>query len=99
LDEIEFENAYQKLMDEIVAEQVKSTNLVMAGTSVKKIFVDGGFSKNEHYMRGLVKAYPDRQIYAADVAQATALGAALSMHDKWNKGPVPDQILKMVRFP
>ena len=99
LDEIEFENAYQKLMDEIVAEQVKSTNLVLSGTLVKKIFVDGGFSKNEHYMRGLVKAYPDRQIYAADVAQATALGAALSMHDKWNKGPVPEQILKMLRFP
>jgi sugar (pentulose or hexulose) kinase len=98
LDANQFEDAYRLLMDEIVAEQVKSTNLVLTGSDVKKIFVDGGFSKNEHYMRGLVKAYPGIQIFAAEVAQATALGAALSMHSEWNNSPIPEHFLEMVAY-
>jgi len=98
LDAKQFEDAYQLLMDEIVADQVRSTNLVLEGSEVKKIFVDGGFSKNEHYMSGLAKAYPSMQIFAAEVAQATALGAALSLHEQWNKKSIPDHILKMLRI-
>jgi sugar (pentulose or hexulose) kinase len=98
LDEKAFEMAYQELMDQLIAEQVKSTNLVLAGSEVKKIFVDGGFSKNELYMKGLMKAYPTMEVYAAHVAQATSLGAALNMHAKWNKGPMPDHLLQMVAY-
>ncbi len=98
LDEKAFEMAYQELMDQLIAEQVKSTNLVLAGSEVKKIFVDGGFSKNELYMKGLMKAYPAMEVYAAHVAQATSLGAALNMHAKWNKGPMPDHLLQLVAY-
>lgn len=98
LGEEEFKMAYEDLMDQIVNEQVKSTNLVLQGTSVKRLFVDGGFSKNELYMKGLVQAYPEMEIYAANIAQASAIGAALSMHSTWNQGPIPDAFLALTHY-
>jgi len=98
LDESAFTAAYQQLMEEIVEEQVKSTNLVLKGSTVKRIFVDGGFSKNDHYMQGLVKAYPHLQIYAANIAQATSIGAALANHDHWNKQPIPESFLEITQY-
>lgn len=98
LSEEAFANAYQQLMEEIVAEQVRSTNLVLKGSEVKRIYVDGGFSKNELYMQGLVKAYPNLQIYAANIAQATSIGAALAIHDQWNKQPIPESFLEITQY-
>jgi hypothetical protein len=40
-----YEEAYHHLMWNIIEQQIKSTNLVVQGTSIKKIFVDGGFGK------------------------------------------------------
>ena len=42
-----YEEAYHQFIVDIVAQQVRSTNLVLRGTGVKRIFVDGGFSKNQ----------------------------------------------------
>src|SRR5262249_3105052 len=83
IDLIEFkiyEEAYHHLMWNIVEQQVRSTNLVLRGTSVKKIFVDGGFGKNKIYMTMLAKGFPELAIYAATISQASALGAALAIH-------------------
>jgi sugar (pentulose or hexulose) kinase len=93
LSKSDFEKAYAILMEKIVRDQVYSTNLILKGTSVKRIFVDGGFSKNEHYMNGLAKAYPEIEVYAATIAQASAIGAALSIHEKWNSQPKPNSLL------
>lgn len=81
------------MMIDIVAQQVISTNLVLSETGVKRIFVDGGFSKNQIYMYLLSDAYPSIEIYAASVAQASALGAALVFHQHWNDKPFPSGIL------
>jgi len=89
-----YEEAYHHLISEIILQQVKSTNLVLSNTHVKKIFVDGGFSKNEIYMQLLANAYPDIEIYATSVSQATALGAALVIHNKWNK-TIPENIIEL----
>jgi len=51
---------------------------------VKKIFVDGGFGKNPVYMHLLANAFPQCEVYAASVAQASAIGAALAVHKAWN---------------
>ena len=90
-----YEQAYAHLMQDIVKQQVQSTNLILQGTQIKRIFVDGGFSKNELYMSGLAKAYPELEIYAATIAQASAIGAALSMHDVWIKQPRPNSLLEL----
>jgi hypothetical protein len=38
-----YEEAYHQFIVDIVTQQVRSTNLVLRGTGVKRIFVDGGF--------------------------------------------------------
>ncbi|MDB5109665.1 MAG: carbohydrate kinase, partial [Mucilaginibacter sp.] len=72
--------AYHQLMLDIIQLQVASTKLVLKGTAVKRIFVDGGFSKNSIYMNLLALAFPDIEVFAASMAQATAMGAALCLH-------------------
>lgn len=88
-----YEEAYHQLMLDIVSRQVLSTNLVLDGSGAKKIFVDGGFSKNEVFMKLLSGAYPDREVYSATVAQASAIGAALVL----NTSSVPDGIVQVTR--
>lgn len=91
-DEIE---AYHQLILDLVHQQVFSTMLVLKGTSVKRIFVDGGFSKNSVYMNLLANAFPDIEVFAASMAQATALGTALAIHRSWNNKPIPGDIIEL----
>ncbi len=88
-----YEEAYHQLIADIVAQQIRSTNLVLKGTGVKSIFVDGGFSKNPIYMYLMAEAFPNIEVYAASVAQASALGAALVIHQHWNSKPLPSNII------
>jgi sugar (pentulose or hexulose) kinase len=90
-----YEEAYHQFIVDIVAQQVRSTNLVLRGTGVKRIFVDGGFSKNPIYMYLIAEAFPTIEVYAASVAQASALGAALVIHQHWNNKPLPTNIIDM----
>lgn len=89
----DYETAYHQLIVDIIDRQVFSSELVLKGTDVKRIFVDGGFSKNPIYMKLLAKAFPEMEVYAASVAQATSLGAALAIHTHWNSRPIPSDII------
>ncbi|HET6768641.1 MAG TPA: carbohydrate kinase, partial [Chitinophagaceae bacterium] len=90
-----YEEAYHQLITDIVVQQVRSTNLVLRGTGVKRIFVDGGFSRNPIYMYLMAEAFPEMEMYAASVPQASALGAALVFHQHWNSKPLPSDIIDM----
>jgi len=89
------EEAYHQLVVDIIRQQVQSTNLVLNGSPVKRLFVDGGFSRNAVYMNLLAMAFPQLEVYAASMAQATALGAALSIHKSWNKKRLPNTLIKL----
>jgi len=93
-----YEEAYHQLIFDIITQQVRSTNIVLKGTGVKTIFVDGGFSKNPIYMFLLASSFPGIEVHAASVAQASALGAALSIHKKWNTKPTPKDIIKLKQY-
>ena len=93
-----YEDAYHQLISNIIEQQKTSTELVIYNTPVKQLFVDGGFGRNEIYMNLLVKAFPDMEIYAASVAQATSLGAALSIHQDWNTKEIADNLIDLKRF-
>jgi len=67
----------------------------MNGTPIKKIFVDGGFSKNAIYMNLLALAFPYIEVYAAAMAQATALGTAIAIHKHWNRKPLANDIIAL----
>lgn len=92
------EEAYHQLMLDIVAQQFISTQLVLKGTEVKRIFVDGGFSKNKIFMNLLARAFPQIEIYAASMAQATAVGAALCIHTSWSDRKIPNDIIELKYF-
>lgn len=90
---------YHQLIADIVHRQVISTRLVLEGSrEVKRIFVDGGFGKNPVYMHMLADAFPGIEVYAASVAQATSMGAALSIHDHWNTKDMPASIIDLMYY-
>lgn len=91
----DYVEAYHAFMLYLVAAQVESTRLVLTEKKMKRIFVDGGFSKNNIFMNLLAKTFDDMEIYAASMAQATAIGAALVIHDQWNRRAVPNDIIEL----
>ncbi|PWK27880.1 sugar (pentulose or hexulose) kinase [Arcicella aurantiaca] len=93
-----YEEAYHQLILDIVSQQLLSTELVLHNAPVNKLFVDGGFGKNEIFMNLLAKAFPEMEVYAASVAQATSLGAALSIHQDWNTKALPQNLIELKHF-
>jgi sugar (pentulose or hexulose) kinase len=95
----DYEEAYHQLMLDLIELQEASTNLVIKGTEVKRIFVDGGFSRNVIYMNLLARVFPGMEIFSASIAQATAVGAALAIHQHWNSQPLPSDIIELKYYP
>ncbi len=102
---IDFENekiAYHHLMLAIVNQQVASTQLVISNLegqqAVKHIFVDGGFSKNSIYLHLLAMFFPNKEIFAASVAQSTSVGAALAIHQSWNSQSLRSNLIDYQRI-
>lgn len=89
------ETAYHVLIAALIVQQKASTSLVLGNTKVKRIFVDGGFGKNTIYMNMLALAFKDIEVYAASVAQATAVGAALAIHECWNPTSIPASMIDL----
>ena len=87
--------AYHQLIADLVNLQILSTRLVINGSVVKRIFVDGGFSHNNVFMHLLANGFPEMEVYAASMAQATALGAALAIHSEWNAKPIPTDLIEL----
>lgn len=87
--------AYYQLMIDIVNQQKASTNLVLKGSNAKRFFVDGGFSKNSVFMHLLAAFFPGVEVFAASMAQATAVGAALAIHQAWNTKALPTDIIEL----
>ena len=87
-------SAYDQFMVDLVGQQICSLNLLLKDAPVKQLLVDGGFSKNEWYMRLLSRAFPELEVYAAEVAQASALGAALLVY----KGELPQNLIQLKRY-
>ncbi len=91
---------YEKGVDisTLVKKQIQSTQLVLKGTNIKKIFVDGGFSKNMLFMQLLKLYMPGFEICSASIAQASALGAALAIHHHWNETAIPNHMIELKYF-
>ncbi|MBT1700421.1 carbohydrate kinase [Fulvivirgaceae bacterium PWU4] len=92
------EEAYHQLMFDLVTQQRTATQRVIMGTSSKRIFVDGGFGKNDLYMNFLAAFFPGAEVYAASMPQATAMGAALAIDQVWNKKPLPKDLIHLKHY-
>ena len=93
-----YESGYHQQILNLVNKQVISVKLVLNDFSVTKLFVDGGFGKNEIYMNLLAKAFSEMEVYAASVAQATSLGAALAIHQDWNTKEISQNLIGLKRY-
>lgn len=93
-----YEAAYHQFMADLMTQQVAALNLVLHNSPVKKIFVDGGFSKNPLYMNLLANAFPQNEVYAASMAQASAIGAALAVHSSWNRSRPSSEIIELKAY-
>lgn len=93
-----YTEAYHRLVMDLVNVQIESSKLVLDGTPVKRIFVDGGFSRNPIFMYLLAEAFPEYEVFAATVPQATSLGAALAIHNNWNTHKIPSNLIELKYF-
>ncbi len=93
-----YEEAYHRLVMDLVEVQIESSGLVLKDTTVKRIFVDGGFSRNPIFMNLMAAALPEYELFAASVPQATSLGAALAIHSCWNAHEIPSNLVELKYF-
>ena len=93
-----YREAYHQLIMDLVAAQIASAQIVLKNTAVKRLFVDGGFSKNSIFMNLLALELPGMEVFAASVAQATALGAALAIHNHWNTKSFPSDLIELKHY-
>lgn len=89
------DEAYYHLIYDLARDQRQSSLLVFDEFGVKRLFVDGGFSENDIFMNMLSYFFHDAEVYAASMPQASALGAALLLHDTWNSKPIPGDLVKL----
>jgi sugar (pentulose or hexulose) kinase len=89
------EEGYYHLMAKLVLLQKKSTGYVLGNSDRKTIFVDGGFSRNSIYMNLIALVFYGFKVYAATVAQASAIGAAMAIHRSWNDTNFDENLIRL----
>lgn len=76
-----YEDAYHQLMTELVLLQIKSIKKVIGDEKIKRIYVDGGFSDNDVYIKLLSHYFRDKKLRTTDSSLGSALGAAIAISD------------------
>jgi len=74
-----FEEAYHHLMKELVQLQFEKIRLVINGTVVKKIFIDGGFVDNNLFLKSLSEKLTSFEILPSSMPLGSAMGALLAL--------------------
>ncbi len=77
-----FEEAYHQLMIELVEIQVHTTNLAIGNSDIKKIYIDGGFSENEIFVKLIALKFKKYKVRTTRSPLGSALGAAMVISDQ-----------------
>jgi sugar (pentulose or hexulose) kinase len=72
-----FEKAYHHLMFELVKLQVENIKLATGDDHIKRLYVDGGFSDNDIYIKLLSHYLRGMKLRTTDSSLGSALGAAI----------------------
>jgi sugar (pentulose or hexulose) kinase len=73
-----FEEAYHQLMNELGDLTIEAINLVLpVSDETENIYLAGGFSKSQLFQNLISKAYPSKSVYTSEIANGSALGAAM----------------------
>ncbi|MDO5988530.1 FGGY family carbohydrate kinase [Flavivirga amylovorans] len=76
-----FEHAYHQLMVELVILQTKCIKEAVMNDDIRQIYVDGGFSDNDVYIKLLSHYFREKKLRTTDASLGSALGAAISISD------------------
>ncbi|ANW95888.1 carbohydrate kinase [Wenyingzhuangia fucanilytica] len=76
-----YEEAYHQLMIELVLLQNKCIDSVIGNHIIGEIYIDGGFSDNDVFVKLLTHYYRDKKLRTTSASLGSALGAALSISD------------------
>ncbi len=78
----DFNDAYHQLVCDLTALLKESIDLILPeNDDVKKIYISGGFSKNEIFIKYLASLYNQKTVYTSEIDNSTALGAAMVMYE------------------
>tara|TARA_R110002049_G_scaffold309289_2_gene520275 strand:- start:72933 stop:74306 length:1374 start_codon:yes stop_codon:yes gene_type:complete len=77
-----FEHAYHQLMVELVMLQYESIKKCIGKEDIKRLYIDGGFSNNDLYVKLLSHLFREKKLRTTDASLGSALGAAISISDK-----------------
>ena len=76
-----FEEAYHHLMIEIVMLQVEDIKRISKNQNINRLYVDGGFTDNEIYVKLLSHYLRDMKLRTTQASLGSALGAAIAISD------------------
>ncbi|TDS14339.1 sugar (pentulose or hexulose) kinase [Maribacter caenipelagi] len=76
-----FEHAYHHLMIELVMLQVESIKIAVGNDVIEKLYIDGGFSDNDVYIKLVSHYLRNMELRTTDSSLGSALGAAIAISD------------------
>ncbi|RED47876.1 FGGY-family carbohydrate kinase [Seonamhaeicola aphaedonensis] len=76
-----YEYAYHQLMSELVLLQINCIEQAIGHDDISRIYVDGGFSNNDVYIKLLTHNFRSKKLSTTDASLGSALGAAISISD------------------
>jgi sugar (pentulose or hexulose) kinase len=77
-----YEEAYHQLVFELAVIQREKIYLSLGKTTVNEIFIDGGFTKNEVFVKTLEHLLPQFTFIPSDIPLGSSLGAAMIVREK-----------------
>jgi hypothetical protein len=77
-----FDEAYHRLMADLVDLAMESLSLVISEDDQTKIvYISGGFSRNVIFTKLLASRLPDKKVFTSEIDNTTALGAAMVLYE------------------
>ncbi|XLS29637.1 FGGY-family carbohydrate kinase [Flavobacteriaceae bacterium M23B6Z8] len=77
-----FEEAYHCLLLELVKLQTEVIEAAIGNTPIKKIFIDGGFTDNDIFVKLIAHHFSDYKVRTTTSSLGSALGAAMVVNEK-----------------
>ncbi len=92
-----YDQAYHQLILDLTYIQKLSLELILE-KETKDIVVSGGFTSNEVFLNILAGFFPDYNIFSTKLSRASSLGAAMVLHDHWNRKAINEDLLVSREF-
>lgn len=77
-----FEEAYHQLMIELMELQIDTINNAIGSSDIKTIYIDGGFTDNDVFMKLMSHHYSSFKVLSTHSPLGSALGAAMVISDR-----------------